>query len=271
MVSTHFLSNNIIFRFPSLGHLYIAGGQKKSPDLIKQNFEECYLRDLWYIDLDKLDEWKQLPSYPIPFASMPLFFGLSMSVHADKAYLFNGKPQVDFFDLRTRQWGCIQTSFQREDGRPGSVPWPYPGKNLTDYAMQMVDGRMYIFGGWHGTASLGCNLFVVLDIETCKWTKLSGTVEPKPDYSCPGPRKWPTTWVKDDKIHLMYGVADRQGAKMHKQPHAADDAFCYSDYWTWNLTDNKWRREIIYGNPPCPRAEAGCTYVNMQKSSLSYS
>lgn len=217
---------------------------------------------MWYLNLEKLDGWKQLPSYPVPFQSMPLFCGLQMSVHQDKAYLFTGRPQIDYFDLKTKEWGSFVTSFMRDDGRAGSAPWPYPGASLTDYAMQMVDGRIYIFGGSHASAGLGCNLFVVLDLQTKQWRKLSGTVLPTPDYSCPAPRKWPATWVREDKMYIMHGVADRQAAHMKGQPNAAKDAFGHTDFWTWSFTDNKWRREIISGNPPSPRAEAGCTYVS---------
>jgi hypothetical protein len=184
-----------------------------------------------------------------------------MSVHADRAYLFTGRPQVDFFDLKRRQWSTVKTEFKRDDGRAGPAPWPYPNFHVSDYTMQMIGGRMYVFGGSHADASLGTNLFVSLDLETRKWTRLSGTALPTPDYSCPGPRKWPASWVVEDRLYIMYGVADRQGAQMQNQPNAASDAFGYSDFWSWSLKDQKWRREIISGNPPCPRAEMACTYV----------
>lgn len=183
-----------------------------------------------------------------------------MAVHADKAYLFTGFPKVDYFDLITGKWESINTRFKREDGLAGGMPWLYPSA-ITDYAMQMVYGHLYVFGGSHKDASLGCNLFVVLDLKTREWTRLSGTVQPEPDYSCPGPRKWPASWVAGDQMFIMYGVADRQGAQMHDQKHAADEAFGYSDYWSWNFITKKWRMEKVNGNAPCPRAEAGCTYV----------
>ena len=190
-----------------------------------------------------------------------------MSVHADKAYLFTGRPRVDFFDLKTKQWGSIKTEFKR-DGLATPGPWLYPNNHVSDYTMQMVDGRMYVFGGSHATACLGTNLFVVLDLATRKWTHLSGTVLPTPDYSCPGPRKWPASWVMGDRIYIIYGVADRQDAQRKNQPNAARDAFGYSDFWSWSITERKWRREIISGNPPCPRAEMACTYVCANSSFL---
>jgi hypothetical protein len=257
----HLIKRAFTHIYCSGGHLYVVGGQHKNAADTGMNIEAAYLRDMWCLNLDKLDAWEQLPSYPVPFRTVPLLCGLQMSVHANKAYLFTGRPQVDFFDLTTRQWGFIKTEFKRDDGRAGPAPWLYPNHNLSDYAMQMIDGRMYVFGGSHADASLGTNLFVVLDLATRKWTHLSGTVLPTPDYSCPGPRKWPASWIAEDRIFIMYGVADRQGAQMQNQSEAADEAFGYSDFWSWSLTDRKWRREIISGNPPCPRAEMAIAYV----------
>ncbi|THG96699.1 hypothetical protein EW026_g5175 [Hermanssonia centrifuga] len=34
----------------------------------------------------------------------------------------------------------------------------------------------------------------------------------------------------------------------------------YDDMWSWDLKAEKWQRQRIVGNPPCPRTEGGCTY-----------
>jgi hypothetical protein len=188
-----------------------------------------------------------------------------MAVHKDKAYLFTGRVRVDYFDLTTHKWGAISTRFKKESssGKTAKERWLYPGSNLTDYTMQMISGRMYVFGGTHSKAAIGCNLLVVLDIETCEWTHLSGTVEPKQDYSCPGPRKWPTSWVNkaQDTIYILHGMADRPAAKYMKEANAATDGHACEDFWSWNISNGKWKRERINGNPPCPRAEQAYTYV----------
>jgi hypothetical protein len=188
-----------------------------------------------------------------------------MAVHKDKAYLFTGRATVDYFDLTTRQWGTISTQFKKTSGSSPTAAgsWLYPGNNLTDYTMQMVDGRMYVFGGAHSRAAIGCNLLVVLDFETCEWTHLSGTVDPKQDYSCPGPRKWPTSWVnkEQDTIHILHGMADRAAAKSYKQVNGASVSHACEDFWSWNIPNGKWKRERINGNPPCARAEQAYTYV----------
>jgi hypothetical protein len=187
-----------------------------------------------------------------------------MAVHEDKAYLFTGRPTVDYFDLNSQKWGTITTYFKRSDGKPGAGRWLYPGNDLTDYTMQMVDGHLYIFGGTHNKAAIGCNLLVVLDIATCEWTHLSGTVEPKQDYSCPGPRKWSASWVnrEQDTIYIMHGMADRPAAELHRQANAAHDAHGCEDFWSWSIPNRKWRQERINGNPPCIRAEQAYTYVH---------
>lgn len=134
---------------------------------------------------------------------------------------------------------------------------------LRDYAIQMMDGKLYVFGGSNDKAALGSNLFIVLDIEKRQWEKLSGTVEPKADNKCPGPRHCATSWVDefDGRMMLMYGEADRQSAKIAGQPNAGYNGYGYDDLWSWNVRDRKWRRERLVGNPPCPRSEMSHTYV----------
>jgi hypothetical protein len=232
------------------------------------------LRDLWCLDLDKLDGWKKLPSYPVPFATVKMLRGYHMAVHDDKAYLFTGRPEVDYFDLVTRKWGSIRTKFRKADGSAGYARWLYPEQDLTDYTMQMVNGKLYVFGGTHTTAGIGCNLLVALDIAKREWTWLSGTVEPKADDLCPGPRKWPGSWVdKDgDRIYLFLGKADRQGALMKSPPqeHAANDGYEYDDFWSWGISEGRWRRELVKGNSPCARTEFSCAYVCPVFSTLGY-
>jgi hypothetical protein len=129
--------------------------------------------------------------------------------------------------------------------------------------MQMVNGRLYVFGGTHDTAAIGCNLLVALDIATCEWTHLSGTVDPKQNYACPGPRKWPVSWVNNEKdtVYIMYGMAVRAAAKYLHQANAAADSHGREDFWGWNIPNGKWKQERINGNPPCIRAEHACAYV----------
>jgi len=102
-----------------------------------------------------------------------------------------------------------------------------------------------------------------LDLETLQWQLLSGTSQPTADYSCPGPRRQHISWVdkKQNRIYIMYGVADRAGAKVSKEPHGASDPYVFEEMWSWGIETNKWRRERIIGNPPSPRSEMANVYV----------
>ncbi|KAI0935070.1 hypothetical protein AcV7_003977 [Taiwanofungus camphoratus] len=185
-----------------------------------------------------------------------------MAVHDNKAYLFRGRPALDYFDLVNERWGQLQTSFNHANGRP--APWPHQAQSLSDFAMHIVRGRMYVFGGTPHESKLGCNYFAVLDLVTRRWEHLSGTVSPPvPDDSCPGPRKYTASWVdaQSERIYVLQGMADRAASKMFHQPHAAQDSHAYDDYWSWGISERKWRRERLVGNPPCPRTEMACTFI----------
>jgi hypothetical protein len=210
-------------------------------------------RDFWRLDLQKFDAWHELPPYPVPTTVAGEFRGFSMAVHEDKAYMFTGRPEVDFFDLISNKWGSILTAFKRDDEKPDPASWPYPGKELSEYTMQLVDGKMYIFGGTNYDISPACDLFVVLDIATRRWTRLSGTVKPSPDHLRPGPRSFPVSWVnkKRDTIFVMFGVAE-----------STPRSFSYGDVWSWSIPDGHWRRERMTGNIPCSRSEMAYSYVS---------
>lgn len=82
-----------------------------------------------------------------------------MVMHSDsKAYLFTGRQDVDFFDLKTQRWGFIRTTYD------SAGPWPYPSSRVVDYTMQCVSGKLYVFGGMHCKSNAGCDLFMELDI-----------------------------------------------------------------------------------------------------------
>ncbi|KAJ6562073.1 hypothetical protein B0H19DRAFT_1210061 [Mycena capillaripes] len=239
-------------------HIYIAGGRKAAAG--------PYYRDIWKLDLTKLDEWRQLPDYPVPFAVSGIFLGWNILVYNDTAILFTGRPTVDVFDLKTETWGSFSTTYTPTPGdiAAGVVDgWPYPGRIANDFSVQILGNKLYVFGGGHYTTRMGCNLFMELDLVTHKWRRISGTVRvtEHADHSCPGPRKTAASWVSTDKtrIFLLFGILDRAEAKAD-EPHKADEAFGCSDFWSWNVKDEVWRRERLSGNPPCARTEMACAY-----------
>ncbi|KAI0088055.1 hypothetical protein BDY19DRAFT_994473 [Irpex rosettiformis] len=228
---------------------YVLGGEK--------DVDGPFHRDFHYMDLDHIGEWHKLPSYPHSVLDVEEITGWLMGVHDDKAYMFTGSRRMDYFDLNTETWGEIKTSCE------GS--WKWEVSDWHEYGMEVVDGRMYIFGGIHRDCGLGCNLWIVLDISKRTWRKLSGDALPrKADRDIPGPRRLPVIWTDErngvKKIWVMYGEADRVGARMGGEPHGGVSGYGYNDLWSWDIEKEAWQLERIMGNPPCPRSEMGYAF-----------
>lgn len=240
--------------------LYVGGG-------IKSGTFNLY-SDMWCLDLKKLNGWRELPPYPRGGGAC---LNLQMAVHETTAYVFNGTSVLTTFDLITETWGQLRTGFVDSSGNPG--PWPLADKNLSDYSMQIVRGRLYVFGGSTKNCKMGCNFFAVLNLATRVWEHLSGAPGlPAADYDCPGPRKYLGSWVdeKDERIYVLQGMADLAASKMFNQPHAADHSYGYDDLWSWDIKGRRWRRERLVGNAPCPRTEMACTFNPRLNATLVY-
>ncbi|KDR67041.1 hypothetical protein GALMADRAFT_232259 [Galerina marginata CBS 339.88] len=243
------------------GHLYIAGGRRDSLG--------PFYRDIFSLDLNKLDGWRTLPEYPQPMSRTSAWLGWNLIPCPEhkKAYLFTGRPVVDFFDLTTKTWGSITTKFVRTepaDTQAGIKAWPYPGTQLTDSTQQIIREKLYVFGGTHANTNVGCNLFMVLDLKTKEWRRLSGTaMAPRDaDVTVPGPRKTPNSWHEPaaNKFCLIFGECDRMGASLKGELHGGECGHAFDDFWSWDIGARKWTRERMVGNVPCPRSEAACVY-----------
>ncbi|KAJ6549863.1 hypothetical protein B0H19DRAFT_1159907 [Mycena capillaripes] len=239
--------------------LYVAGGRRTALG--------PWYRDFWVLDLINRDVWRQLPDYPHGIAESGMFTGWNMLVHNNTAILFTGRPTVDVFDLQKETWASFRTTYSptAADVQAGvKNDWPYPKQLCSDSTMQIVHNKLYVFGGQHGTTSVGCNLFMELDLATRKWRRLTGYVRAPEhaDYSCPGPRKSASSWVSTDKkrIFLTFGHADRERASLNNELHGANSAFGYEDMWSWSIDAERWRRERMSGNPPSARTEMACSY-----------
>ncbi|KAJ7470995.1 hypothetical protein FB451DRAFT_1135262 [Mycena latifolia] len=229
------------------GHLYVLGGEKY--------LSGPWYRDFWRIDLTALDEWCQLPAYPVPKSVTGDLVGHSMVVHGDSAYLFTGRLELDVFDLRTLTWSTLPTSFD--------AAWPYPKNDIVDYAMQCVDGTIFVFGGSHALAHVGCDLLMALDLATRRWARLSGTAQPRTaSYAGPGPRRLVCSWVGKDRntLFVLYGDANRMSARFNGQAHGSVNSYAHEDLWSWDIRARVWERKRLLGNIPSPRSEMGCTY-----------
>ncbi|TEB27443.1 hypothetical protein FA13DRAFT_1816373 [Coprinellus micaceus] len=246
-------------------HLYVFGGWAGD-----MNYE--FYKDFWCLDLkgEEGREWRKLPDYPVPVDAA---LSRAMVVHREekRAYLITGSPRVDYFDLVTERWGHIMTSFQatEEDKRCGVTGnWPFRGNDLQDAVVVINKGKIYTFGGLHWETYIGCNLFTELDLSTKKWRRLSGHVmsPPEADYAIPGPKASACGWVGPckDRIYVFLGCAVRDGPlnKKGRKPelHQAEMAYPYRDFWSYSISEDKWRRERISGNPPLSRTERGCTF-----------
>ncbi|KAJ7025526.1 hypothetical protein C8F04DRAFT_1223292 [Mycena alexandri] len=232
------------------GHLYVLGGEKHQTG--------PWYRDFWRMDLTALDEWQPLPAYPVSSSVIKKLVGYSMVVDGDCAYLFTGRRDLDVFNLRTQSWASLPTSLAVD-----SELWPYPTNDIVDYAMQTVGGKIYIFGGSHKYSAVGCTLLMELDVAARRWTRLSGTAQPKTaSYDGPGPRRLACSWVGKDRntLFVMYGDANRQAACIAGQQHGAHNAYAHDDLWAWDITRRVWDQRRLVGNTPAPRSEMACTY-----------
>lgn len=133
-------------------------------------------QEMYSISLSSFDEWRKEPSYPRS-GGRDGFFGWTMVVHDHKAYVINGLPNVDYFDLKTNKWSSIPTKFKpkKADRDAGLVgKWPWLGVLSQATAQATKDGKIYVFGGVTLETNIGCNLFMELDLKTKLWRRLSG-------------------------------------------------------------------------------------------------
>ena len=249
--------NKNILTTPQSGRLYVVAGEKAHLG--------PWYNDFHYLDLNYPSAgWHELPSYPTPRGAIRMT-GWKTVVHSNKAYFFNGRRALDYFDLVKGKWYQAQTHMA--DGHA----WPFPGADIMDYSVCVVKDKLYLFGGTHGLCHLGTNLLLELDLKTYIWRPLSGHgnhATLKPDWKVPGPRRhgviWADTKVEgSERIYLLFGEADRQASKMHGEPHASHESFGYSDFWSWDIHGQSWRRERLRGNPPSARSEMAYTYVSI--------
>lgn len=216
-----------------------------------------------------------MPEFPWPVSSgYEDYCGLCFALDKEnaRAYLFRGNLNVAYFDLRSKQWGRLKTTC--------SGTWPYP-RDVRNYAAQVVDDKLYVFGGRTKQSPVGTDLFMALNVKTLKvgavnawvrtgpkafiqWERLSGNNSgDDPSYSRPCLREWAASWVSKDKQKIFFfaGNADRMGAGMFKKKHGGDHSFDYDDLWSWHVAKKVWRRERVVGNCPSKRTEMSYVYV----------
>ncbi|KAF8965607.1 hypothetical protein BDZ97DRAFT_1811485 [Flammula alnicola] len=250
--------------------LYIGGGS------LTLHFGPYY-RDLAYLDLEKMDTWHFLPRLPADARETGEWINWTFAIRDDKAYLFNGRDRVHFFDLGQETWGSALTSglssCLREIQEPNSQRITY--QNIGHTTQQVVGDRLYVFGGSHERCVTGCNIFLQLNLKTFEWRRLSGTLTPGSisDYSCPGPRVSACSWVDDEeqRLYIFGGQCDLAAGLRAGEPHGRQQAHAYRDFWSWDLKNEQWRMERLFGNVPCGRSNAASTYNQTIGSNIIFS
>ncbi|KAH0608213.1 uncharacterized protein H6S33_002265 [Morchella sextelata] len=237
------------------GKLYVAGGQSAMQDRV---------RDMWCLNLSTKPEerkWRRLVDIPHHTQGGPQEHstaGIVMKVWEDKAWLFFGSKTVWAFDLVEETWEKKTTVLKKKK------KWPYEKNDLSEYAMEVYKGKMYVFGGQDGRMQLGCNLFMALDLKDLTWELISGTSEPVATHDSPMLRVHPEAWVipKENKLFIMYGNANRMGESLggREGTHGAECDYTYEDIWAFSFSTKTWTREKTRGNYPCPRTEFSCAY-----------
>ncbi|KAL7275702.1 hypothetical protein RUND412_001344 [Rhizina undulata] len=251
------------------GNFYIAGGQSALQERI---------RDVWVLSLTNEDvenrKWRRLQDIPSRALGGPHELstaGLVMKVFDSKAWLFFGSRTLWVFDLVTETWNKKQTTFTTLNGK--NKQWPYVGDHLSDYAMEIWKGKMYVFGGQDGRMQLGCNLFMALDLEKLSWEHLSGTSEAKATHDVPMLRVHPEAWVlpEEETLFIMYGNANRMGEGLGSSgQHGAECDYTYEDIWAYSFETKKWRREKTRGDYPSPRTEFSAVWNPCMKRTVVF-
>ncbi|KAJ3517674.1 hypothetical protein NLJ89_g366 [Agrocybe chaxingu] len=241
------------------GFLYVYGGEKNS-------VVGPYYKDFWRINLQKLDRWESLPSPRRVPRDKDNLSNHGMAVHDGAAYLFMGSATLLRYEFRSSQWTTVKTRFKSDS--VVNQPWPYsmvdgmPDSVCFAFSMICVLGKIYVFGGCTVHSFVGIDLFLELDIEKREWRRLSGSLNPVPSYSSPNPRQTPALWANREqtKTFLMYGHVDRTFAYQRGARHGCPVNYAHDDLWSWDIVEEKWTREKIRGNPPCPRGEMAVVY-----------
>ncbi|KAJ7036339.1 hypothetical protein C8F04DRAFT_1220966 [Mycena alexandri] len=119
-------------------HLYVAGG--------RTTVDGPFHQDMWALDLNALDAWRELPPYPVHLSGSRRFIDWTMLVHNDAALLFTGHSTIDVFDLVTERWTSFQTTYTPTpaDREAGIVDmWPYPRKQSRDGTVIITGNKLY--------------------------------------------------------------------------------------------------------------------------------
>lgn len=187
-----------------------------------------------------------------------------MAVHNDIAYLFTGSTTVSTFDLNHETWGSMPTSIK------AGQRWPWRANKLSKYAMEIHNGRIYIFGGDDNSGEIGRNILMCMDLKNHEWRIISGTTTFTGGSDCPNPRKWAASWMVDELMYVTLGSADRSDARTMGKEHGGSKAHAYQDLWSFDTSTEVWRQEKMNGNTPLRRSEFGYCFNKQWNSGVVF-
>ncbi|KZW03705.1 hypothetical protein EXIGLDRAFT_634947 [Exidia glandulosa HHB12029] len=247
------------------GTLYVAAGTTN-----RENPGPVGLQDMWALNL-QTRKWRRLPDVPVTSLGRkrdePNISG-QMRVRDSRVYCFLGKPTIAVFDLVTEEWSIIGTSMQ-----PG-VRWPYHsnGDRLEAFATAILDHNLYVFGGDDAKTFLGTNIFMALDLNTMRWSHISGTTGLVTPLYGIELRTNPAMWAvpSERRLFVMYGAAKRSNAYMGSMEGGASTDFAYTDIWSFHVDNGQWTREKLRGNHPSWRTEMACTWSPALERAIVY-
>lgn len=155
--------------------LYVQGGEAVLTDV-----SHTRVQDFWCMDLQRMDEWRQLPGTPYNLLSARRIIkndsnhgAFKMFVHKSCAYLFVGTKDMPRFDLETEEWDLVQSTCQ--------TSWPYRSV-LRRASTAIYKDILYCFGGSTLEHQIGNNVLMKLDMKTMIRSHLTGTAHPHARY-----------------------------------------------------------------------------------------
>jgi N-acetylneuraminic acid mutarotase len=113
---------------------------------------------------------------------------------------------------------------ERFDGVAWVTESTLPGEGLNAPAAAIVDGRLYVIGGFHGVSNLPSDRVLVYDLRTRRWSEAA---------PLPAPRGGHAAVVASGRIHVFGGGNDRA---------------TLADHDVYDPQRNRWQRET-----PLPR------------------
>jgi len=242
-----------------LGYIYVCGGSGQT--------DGPFFLDFWRVNLRTTDGWQQLPMFDRTSNLDLTECGFAIRGHL--AFFFEGSLDLQVFNLEKSRWFKLSTTFQPDQ----CMKYWFPNSRLRKFAIQCVNGRIYVFGGKNMESLLGCDLLLELDLVTRQWRRISGSYpSPKASFAGPGPRVGACSWVNPDKskIFIMNGHADLLQAGAMGQ-YVPSENHMYDDIWSWDLAEKRWTKEKSHGNRPAPRSEMAAIYVRIAIFAVSHS